>query len=103
MAVWKVPSPRPNSTETVPSNCWLATAKSALPSRLKSPVATEIGFVPALNAPAVTKLDAGQVADKAGLLRKKFHTSHTEHSKRARKRYTVGNLLDILSLNKSPM
>ena len=39
---WKVPLPVPNSTLTVPSPA-LTVARSALPSPLKSPTATETG------------------------------------------------------------
>src|ERR1035441_3921741 len=75
-AVWKVPSPLPNSTEREPRvgettaglSPELATARSSLPSPLKSPTATEIGFTPTLNICAGPKLGVGQPRARAGSL-----------------------------------
>src|SRR5438552_17784388 len=51
---WKVPSPLPNSTVTVPE-LRLATARSRMPSPSKSPTTTDSGSVPpAGNATACT-------------------------------------------------
>src|SRR3989442_8255266 len=44
-AAWKVPSPLPNRTGTVPAR-ELATARSGRPSPLTSPMATDRGLVP---------------------------------------------------------
>ena len=44
IAFWKLPSPLPNSTETS-AETTLATTKSGLPSRFKSPAATSNGPV----------------------------------------------------------
>src|SRR5262249_15921571 len=52
---WKVPSPLPSNTETVLDPA-LATARSSLPSPLKSRTATETGFVPTEKARAVRKV-----------------------------------------------
>ena len=55
LAVWKVPSPLPNSTETV-FELELATARSASPSWLKSPTATEVGLVSAASVSGAPKV-----------------------------------------------
>ncbi len=54
-AAWKLPSPFPNSTETLLERM-LATAKSSTPSPLKSPTATEEGCSPAPKFRAAWKL-----------------------------------------------
>jgi hypothetical protein len=46
--VWKLPSPLPNNTDTLLS-LRLATARSSLPSPLKSATPTEIGRLPTAN------------------------------------------------------
>src|SRR5205823_14657003 len=46
VAALKLPAPLPNKTDML-SEFWLATARSCLPSPLKSPTANERGAVPA--------------------------------------------------------
>src|SRR5271166_4771088 len=54
--VWKVPSPLPSSTPTVLSFT-LTTARSAMPSPLKSPLATPYGVLPVVYVCCCRKLD----------------------------------------------
>src|SRR2546425_514773 len=59
VAVAKLPAPLPNNMETfegLPGEPWFATAKSALPSRLKSPTATAYGALAAPKFVAGPKL-----------------------------------------------
>src|SRR5262249_5073104 len=70
-ASWKVPSPLPSSTVTVPGKAELATARSGTPSPLKSPTATELGLTPA------SKLSG---ARKLGSTRSSSLSSHNGHA-----------------------
>ena len=57
----KLPAPSPNRTETL-LEFWFVMARSILPSLLKSPTATLVGFTPTLSMVADPKFGVGQSA-----------------------------------------
>jgi hypothetical protein len=70
-AAWKVPSPLPSETETL-REFWLLTARSALPSPLKSALVTEVGPDPTVTSGFAWKLPSPLPNRTETLLELKF-------------------------------